>query len=80
MGHGAGLGLLACGGAGWAAAHAGSCAREGGGRLGLGQKREGKDRKRNIFSFCKTEILNYFVNQFPNYFQTKFQNKFEPIL
>ena len=32
------------------------------------------------FSFCKTEILNYFANQFPNYFQTIFQNKFESIL
>jgi len=41
--------------------------RGGGGRLGLGQKREGKEREKYLF-FLQTEILNYFANQFPNHF------------
>ena len=67
----------------WAtAAAAGPRPKWGRGVLGRGERETAQERKLFLlfFSFCKTEILNHFVNQFPNYFQTIFQNKFDSIL
>ena len=69
-----GLGLLRCGGAGWAAAHAGSCAREGGSWASccalLGQKEmEPTQAKGKAFFFLFKKGLN---QSFQHIYKQKF--------